>query len=166
MMRMKMYYRVDSLLDTPANQGFRLNEIRALLEQLAAGGVQLEVVETSLLPEEALMEAYLEATKPSVYRKYRVRQVFGSKRRPGYLFGKGVPALVVYEGEDRYPTDVYPHEEGGRMVTIREFLEGLLQNRAARPEALQAAARMDERRTRLGPIGFKTSELIREGRRR
>lgn len=161
-----MYYRKDSVLDKPENQGFRLEEIRALLEQLEAGGVQLELVETSALSDENLMKAYLEAIVPSVYKKYRIRQVFGSKRHPGCLFGKGVPALVVYERGDHLPTDVYPHEEGGRMVTIREFLESMLQSRAGRSEALQAAARMDELRVRIGPIGFKASELIREGRRR
>lgn len=166
-MRMKLYYQAGILLDMPANRGFRLEEIRAMLEQLEAGGVQLELVETSALSDEALRKAYAEAIVPSVYKKYRVRRVFGSKRDSGCLFGKRVPALVVYEGENRHPTDVYPHEEGGRVVTIREFLEGLLQQRKARRlEALQAAARMDERRARLGPIGFKVSELIREGRRR
>ncbi len=103
---------------------------------------------------------------PAVWRKYRVRQVFGSKRHPGSLFGKGVPALVVYERADHAPIDVYPHEEDGRLVTIREFLKGLLEGKTAHQQAWQAAAQMDELRARLGPIGFRVSELIREGRRR
>lgn len=166
MMRMKLYYRTDSWLEAQANRDFQLGDIRAMLEQLANRGVQLEIVETSALSDEALMKAYLEAAMPAVWRKYRVRQVFGSKRHPGCLFGKGVPALVVYEKENHLPTDVYPHEEGSRMVTIRAFLESLLQGKAERSQALQAAVRMDERRACIGPIGVKTSELVREGRRR
>jgi hypothetical protein len=162
MMRIKLYYRAGNKLDARASKDFQLEEIRAMLEQLATRGVRFEIVETSSLSEGALMEAYLEAVMPAVLRKYRVRQVFGSQRHPGRLFGKEVPALVVYE--NHVPTDVYPHEEGGRIVTIREFLESMLQTERA--TALQAAVRMDERRARLGPIGVKVSELIREGRSR
>jgi hypothetical protein len=161
---MKLYYRAGNKLDARASKDFQIEEIRAILKQLATRGVQFEIVETSTLPDEALMEAYLEAVKSAVLRKYRVRQVFGSQRHPGRLFGKEVPALVVYE--NHVPSDVYPHEEGGRIVTIREFLEGMLHNGAERATARQAAARMDERRARLGPIGVKVSELIREGRHR
>jgi hypothetical protein len=164
MMRIKLYYRAGNKLDARASKDFQLEEIRAMLEQLATRGVRFEIVETSTLPDEALIKTYLEAVTPAVWRKYRVRQVFGSQRHPGRLFGKEVPALVVYEGENHVPTDVYPHEEGGRIVTIREFLESMLQTERA--TALQAAVRMDERRARLGPIGVKVSELIREGRSR
>jgi len=165
-MRLKLCYQRDGLLNTLANRGFRLEEIRIMLEQLAAAGVQLELVETSAMSQELLVQSYLEAAMPAVSRKYRVRQIFGSKRRPGCLFGKEVPALVVYMGEDGHPADVYPHEDRGRMVTIRDFLERLLQSKATRGEAVQAAARMDKRRARLGSIGFSASELIREGRLR
>ncbi len=166
MMRMKLYYRAGNKLDARVSKDFQVEEIRAMLEQLTTRGVRFEIVETSTLPDEALMEAYLEAVKSAVWRKYRVRQVFGSQRHPGRLFGKEVPALVVYERENHAPSDVYPHEEGGRIVTIREFLESMVHNRTERATARQAAARMDERRARLGPIGVKVSELIREGRAR
>ncbi len=46
------------------------------------------------LPEGADPSAtYIEAIAPSVLKKYRVRQVFGS--RAGWPFGREVPALVV-----------------------------------------------------------------------
>ncbi|MCS6936973.1 MAG: hypothetical protein RMJ96_03495 [Candidatus Bipolaricaulota bacterium] len=110
------------------------------------------------------MKAYMKAVMPAVLRKYRVRQVFGSKRHPGRFFGKEVPALVVYE--NGHPRDIYPHEENGQVISIKAFLESFLRRSAERSEALRAAARMDERRTRIGPIGIKASELIQEGRRR
>lgn len=156
MMKMRLFYR--------ANSKAQLNEIRSILEELAARGVQLEMVETSTLSNEALMRAYLEAVMPSVWRKYRVRQVFGSKRHPGRFFGKEVPALVIYE--NGHPRDIYPHEENGQVISIKAFLESFLRRSAEPSEALRAAARMDERRTRIGPIGIKASELIQEGRRR
>lgn len=156
-MKMRLYYRAD--------KGAQLGELRGMLEELAARGVRLEMVETSALSDEALMKAYIEAVMPSVVRKYRVRQVFGSKRHPGRFFGKEVPALVIYD-EKGHPIDIYPHEENGQVIPIKAFLEGFLRRFAEPSEALRAAARMDERRARIGPIGIKASELIREGRRR
>ena len=48
------------------------------------------------LPEGAGPSAtYIEAIAPSVLKKYRVRQVFGSRQRAGWPFGREVPALVV-----------------------------------------------------------------------
>jgi len=88
MMRMKLYYRRDSWLRVQANKDFQLDEVHAMLEQLATRGVQLEMVETSTLSDEALMKAYLEAAMPAVWRKYRVRQVFGSKRHRSARLGR------------------------------------------------------------------------------
>jgi hypothetical protein len=85
---MKLYYRAGNKLDARASKDFQIEEIRAMLKQLATRGVQFEIVETSTLPDEALMEVYLEAVKSAVLRKYRVRQVFGSQRHPGRLFGR------------------------------------------------------------------------------
>ena len=62
---------------------------------------------------------------PSVLKKYRVRQVFGSRRHSGWLFGRQVPALVAYDEKTGYPTDVYPHEQGLTSVEIETFLESL-----------------------------------------
>ncbi len=48
------------------------------------------------LPEGADPSAtYIEAIAPSVLKKYRVRQVYGSRRRAGWPFGREVPALAV-----------------------------------------------------------------------
>lgn len=167
MYHMRLYFRPNALLRTPANRGFDLELIRNLLGQLEINGVRVEFVETTALNDEQLMSDYLSAiVSPATSRKHRFRQIFGSKRYPGRLFGKGVPALVVYEDGADLPSDVYPHEESGRLVTIRDFLEKEAGTKTTRNEALHAAARMDERRLRMGPIGFRAAELIREGRRR
>ncbi len=167
MNRLQLYFRPNVLLTTPTNRGFDVEMVRSLLGQLELSGVRVEWVDTTALSDEQLMRNYLNAiVPPAVSRKHRFRQIFGSKRYPGGLFGKGVPALVVYEDSTNHPSDVYPHEESGRLVTIRDFLEKETENRTARSEALHAAARMDERRARVGSIGFKVAELIREGRHR
>ena len=106
------------------------------------------LVDTSELSPEELHQAYAKAVGTSVYKKYRIRQVFGSRRRSGWLFGKHVPALFVYERNfptvvaekpgievlfkqattrvelgQNIPDDVYPRDEGGMIVTIGDFLE-------------------------------------------
>jgi hypothetical protein len=167
MSHVRIYFRPDTLLASPANRGFDLEMVRNLLGQLELNGVRVEWVDTTALSEEQLIRSYLDAIMaPATSKKHRFRQIFGSKRYPGRQFGRGVPALGVYEDGAKYPSDVYPHEESGRVVTIRDFLEKETENRAVRSEAMRAAARMDERRTRVGAIGWKAAELIREGRHR
>jgi len=160
-------------LDLEANKEFDLTETKATLQRLKELGASYEITNTTTLSEEELSNLYVEAIGPSVFKRYHVRQVFGSKRHSGSLFGKGVPALLVYEPGKQYPSDVYPHRNGDRLVTIRAFLEDLLKKTekapmtAERREANRALVeRMDRLREKIGPIGVPVSELIREGRRR
>lgn len=160
-------------LDLEVNRGFDLNEIRAVFQRLEEMGVSSEIIDTSTWSEKELSNLYIEAVLPAVYKKYHVRQVFGSKRNSGFLFGKGVPALLVYEPGKQYPSDIYPHRNGGRIVTIKAFIEELLKKMGKAPlsaekrEANKAlVGRMDRLREKIGPIGVPVSELIREGRRR
>jgi hypothetical protein len=160
-------------LDLQANNGFDLTEIKAALERLEELGISSEIVDISTMSEEKLSNLYSEAVLPAVFKKYHVRQVFGSKRNSGFLFGRGVPALVVYEPGNKYPSDVYPHRNGDRLVTIRSFLEDLLKKTAKGPMTAERretnralVERMDRLREKIGPIGVPVSELIREGRRR
>jgi len=127
-MRLALYYSsLDTPLDLPANQGFDLDQILRLLNSLRSKGVGYETIDSVAVTKEQISEAYLNAMVPSVYKKYRVRKVFGTRRRSGWLFGKGVPSLLVYEEGGKYPTEVFPREEqNGKMVTIRDYLENLL----------------------------------------
>lgn len=160
-------------LDLPANKGFDLTEIKAILQRLEQFGVSREIINTTTLSDKELSNLYIEAVLPAVYKKYPVRQVFGSKRNSGFLFGKGVPALLVSEPGQQYPTDVYPHRNGDGVVTIRAFLEDLLKKMektpiTAEPREIREALvrRMDRLRRKIGPIGAPVAELTREGRRR
>ena len=111
-------------LDVASNKGF--HEVMNLLWLLEKKGISNEVIDVDSLSEDDVQKAYLAAVVPSVFKKFRIRQVFGSRRRSGWLFGRGVPALLVYEEGEQRPSDVYPHEEGqGRVKPIREFLYDL-----------------------------------------
>ena len=132
-----------------------------------------EIVDAMTVPDDELMNLYLEATLATARRKYRVRQVFGSKRHAGFLFGRGVPALLVYEPGKPYPVDVYPHRRGTRTVTIRAFLKDLLDSLEKSSAALARrkpddalVERMNRLREKIGPIGVRVAGLVREGRRR
>lgn len=110
-------------------------------------------------------EAYIRlAVPPSMRQRYRVRLVFGTHKYAGGFFGKGVPALIVYE--DGSPQDVYPHEEqDGTIVTINDYLERRERGSDSERRA-ELVRRMDALRGSIGPVGATARELIDEGRRR
>lgn len=158
---------------SPANEGFDLREVKAMFQQLEALGVSCVLIDAKTKPADELANLYLEATLPTARKKYQVRQVFGSKRHAGYLFGREVPALLVYEPGKPHPVDVYPHRSRGRTMTLRTFLEGLLKTLKKAPVVMEGrrsdrslVERMDRLREKIGPIGVRAVDLIREGRRR
>ncbi len=97
-------------------------KILNILEKLKKKGVTYATTETSKLTEEERARLYIKAITPSVHRKYKIRKVFGTNRQSGFLFGKKVPALLVYE-RGEFPTDIYPHIAYSRIVRIEEFLK-------------------------------------------
>ena len=122
-MLLKLYYstKVDPS-STPANQGF--DEVFGLLQKLEGKGVKCDRIDTSKLTDDQVAETYIHSViGPTQLKKYKVRQVFGSARHSGWLFGKQVPALVVYCSSSQVPEDVFPHAAGGRIITIREYLQ-------------------------------------------
>jgi len=110
-------------LEDPANRG--LGEVDKLWKKLPKN-IKKEKIDTRDMNEEELGKIYSKSCYPSVYtKKYKIRQVFGSRKKSASFFCRGVPALLVYE-DIEYPVDVYPHEEkGGKIITIKEFLEKL-----------------------------------------
>lgn len=110
--------------ELPSNAG--IDRALTLVEDLRRQSVPLEVVDTTEVGAADLQRKYIEAIMPSVFKKYRVRQVFGSRRHAGWLFGRGVPALVVFgPNSSGMPEDLYPREETGTLVTIWDFLVSL-----------------------------------------
>ena len=123
-MHLKLYYstKVDPS-NLPANEGF--DQVWGLLGKMERNGLTCERIDTNQLTDEQIAEAYIRSVVgPTQLKKYRVRQVFGSARRSGWLFGKEVPALVVFSSSgSQFPKDVFPHAIGGHIATIREYLE-------------------------------------------
>lgn len=126
-----VYYasRADEPLRDARNAG--IEDVPRLLDRVRSLGVPVESVDTSAWTEDELADAYTLATTPAVVshsKTYSVRRAFGTRKRGGDFFGRGVPALLVYETGGGLPADVYPHYEGDRPVTIRDFLRRLLED--------------------------------------
>ncbi len=123
-MKYLLYYDVDNpaVIYKDAKQNEGIEAIIARPERFRPDGHPLEIKDTGRMPEEERMKAYIDALTPSVLQKYRVRKIFGSQRISGIAFGRGVPALVVWDDVQGFAADVYPHEEVGRIITIHEFL--------------------------------------------
>src|SRR5271154_2762245 len=111
--------------EVPCNSGIEM--VPPLLDELRRRGESVQIRNTAEMNTEEIMTAYIsEAAVAAVYGKYRVRNVFGSNRRPGSAFGQGVPALSVRDASVDVAPKVYPHNASGRYVTIYEFLTQML----------------------------------------
>jgi hypothetical protein len=145
------------------NRGFDPLRIWTLLDRLRKEqGIEFSIMDASHLGASELEAAYEQAMVASAWHHFRIRKVFGTNRSSGSFFGRGIPALIVWEGER--PIAVYPHEtQDGRVISISDYLNSLLTTQIG-PQEL--AKEMDEARHELGPTGIRTSELVHEGRRR
>jgi hypothetical protein len=103
----------------PCNAG--IGEALERIDNLARKGMNMRIVDTARMSEGEIRTAYMKVTIPSVMNKYSIRQIFGSQRQAGFMFGRGVPALIV-QNESGRMTDVFPHKEAEHIVTINEFL--------------------------------------------
>jgi len=122
-MRLELYY--DSTVEPFRSAPFQRNRIFKLLSRIKGKGVQVAVIDTADWNRNMRYEIYLRCINPSVYKRYRIRNVFGTARESGRYFGRQVPALLVYENDD--VIDVYPHDEKRRIISIGEFLEQLVE---------------------------------------
>jgi len=108
--------------------GCDLQAVKRYFSRLERHGIQCEFTDIANKPQSEIYEIYLDAIVPSVMKKVGIRRVVGSKRQSAFLFGKQVPALLVYR--DTTVDDVYPQirKWAGRQetVTIERQLEDLL----------------------------------------
>lgn len=112
--------------ETPANESFDQEEILWLLNGLRERGHEFELIDGDASTDQERRDLYGEAFigLANAGNRYRIRQVFGSRRHGGGdHLGKGVPALIVFEDDE--PVDVYPHQVGENYQTIRAYLESL-----------------------------------------
>lgn len=107
-----------------------------------------------------LGQAYDSAVTASIWKQYAIRKIFGTNKASASFFGRGLPALLVFEGE--HPAHVYPHEERRGIVTIRDYLESLLGD----SRKIDLARQMGDSRKSIGPVGASTTKPVNEGRHR
>jgi len=112
----------------------KFDDALRLIEELRSNGLAIDIVDIVAMSSDELHRLYFRSIAPAVIKKYRVRQVFGSRRRPATLFGRQVPALVAF-GPAGYAEDLFPHEQAGVVVTIHDFLTTLFQAPLANPAA-------------------------------
>ncbi len=164
--RYELYDAPDARLDLPENEGLAEEGVEPVLRRLREAGAAYKVVDVSSYSRQQLEDAYTSrAVPPAVRRQYGVKRLFGTNKYTGSRFGRGVPALVVMDGER--PVDVYPHEEEGHIVTIADYVSRMAGGGAtAGPTGAELAARMDAVRAKFAGVGMTAAELIEEGRRR
>lgn len=161
MTEIKLFYDPRDVERRPENEGLYGADPGRLLSRVKEAGLSYDVIDVSAMRRDELEDMYSRlAVTPSVRKRYRVKRIFGTNKYPGCRFGKGVPALIVLE--DGRPQDVYPHEEGGKIVTIKDYVDEL--ERARRNTDL--VKRMDALRARIGKVGVSVRALVNEGRRR
>jgi hypothetical protein len=115
---LKFYY--NSKVEKPWSD---VQKIQNQLQQLKRAGIEIEIVDTTTMTEQELYDIYTEASTPSIRKHLKIRQVFGSQNKSGVFFGRQQPALLVYSDDSKYPSDVYPHDEDGKRISIEEYLE-------------------------------------------
>ncbi len=116
--KIKFYY--STTIEKPWND---IEKIQNQLRQLEKDGIEIEFVDTSSMAEKELYDVYTEASTPSVRKHFKIRQIFGSQNKSGAFFGRMQPALLVYESNGKYPSDIYPHDENGTRILIEEYLD-------------------------------------------
>src|SRR6266699_2936001 len=89
----------------PVNKG--IDEVLERLEEF-----RVRIVDTASMSDAEIQDRYIRAAQPAVKKKYSVRQTFGSRSRSGWLFGRGVPALIL-RGRSGEAIDVFPHNDAG-----------------------------------------------------
>jgi len=123
-MKVQLWYNSEiEPFDDPDNGDWPMTQ--ELWQQLRdSGKVPCEEVDTACLSNEQRIDGYLSQAVPCTSpHRYAIRPVFG---RRGSQFGRGIPALFVYEAGSERPTDVYPHKKDDRLVTIQSYLGRLL----------------------------------------
>ncbi|HCP23352.1 MAG TPA: hypothetical protein DIT90_04405 [Dehalococcoidia bacterium] len=123
---MLKYYYSSKIEPSGSDVNDGIGEVGDLLSQLAKHGVPVDRIDVADLSERERADAYLDAVAVSVLKKYRIRQVFGSRRLSGTSFGKQVPALIVRYLVSESPEQVYPHQKSEEYVPIATFLRAYL----------------------------------------
>jgi hypothetical protein len=110
----------EAVADRPENDG--LDEAVTNLEGSSTSGHSLVTIDASDMTEPERFAIYSSEAVSATRNRYKIARSFGGRQHNAQDFGRGVPALIVYEREgDLRGTDVFPHElKDSRIVTIAD----------------------------------------------
>jgi len=108
-----------------------VKRILDILKRLQELGVNVKVVDTAGCSDEERTGPYFDAITGAVIQRAAIRQVFGSKGMPAFLFGRQVPGLLIYDETYTPPicVDVYPQRRSiidGARRSIESYLDDAL----------------------------------------
>ncbi len=104
-----------------------VNKALELVKKLQDAGVDCKAIDMSGIAD-SFPIYHKSVTGPDA----TVRPVFGFKGALADDFGTTVPALLVFEGEERYPTLAYPRSDAKRgLMRVEEALEDFLVEESA-----------------------------------
>jgi len=113
-------------LKIPCNEG--IEAVPKLLQRLTMLGIPCKIVDTCQMSEKERGEIYNSVIVVSVKDSFRRREIFRGKHGKSNFFGREVPALVVYDDENkRKIIDVLPKKMGDRIITIKQSLEKFIE---------------------------------------
>ena len=101
------------------------------LKRLQELKANVKIVDTAGYSDEERTHPYFDAITGAVIQRAAIRQVFGSKRMPAFLFGRQVPALLIYDEAYTPPicVDVYPQRRSiidGTRRSIESYVDDAL----------------------------------------
>ncbi len=115
---LELYY--DSTVEPFAEPEFNMEKIQQLLKTLMVKKVKVKIVDTAGWSREMLYEVFKKACR----KDKTLGDIFSSKQRRGWFFGREVPALLIIRGKKI--VDVYPQKGDNSIKTIAGYLQALL----------------------------------------
>jgi hypothetical protein len=111
------------------NIAYDYDRVIAVLARFAEKGYSYNEVNGSDLTDEGLTtlrsDAWGAFMQPNQKKGRKLpKNAFGTNAYPWQDFGTGIPALFLYDDDERC-IDVYPHEENQHLITITEYLDAL-----------------------------------------
>jgi len=74
-----------------------VKRILDILKRLRGLEVNVKIVDMDGYSDEERTRSYFDAIIGAVIQRAAIRQVFGSRKMPAFLFGGEVPALLIYD---------------------------------------------------------------------
>jgi hypothetical protein len=136
-----------------ANKDFNFEKIQNLLNRLQEKkGISFKIYSENEKLINIMRDIFLKVTKPSLitalsgFNLELLTYCYSNKKDK---LGKEIPMLVVYKNNS--PIEIYPREERGKIITIKNFLDGLI-NPPTKEKAI-AMVRTDPKMSQaVGPL--------------